>query len=204
MTDRNAPRPPRDRHLFDHILRIALVVWLGVIALTFWRAPFLLPMVLFAPIVVPAILYVAGRIGRKIYDPTGSRVPSRSAFSGPESLAVRGRFQEAVAAYELAARDEPNDPEPWLRIARIERSDLKRPQRALEALRAARTRTTDTSPTAQMIGREIADILLRDLGEPTRAMPELARLAAAHPETPIGQWAARELAEMKRAMSDER
>jgi hypothetical protein len=55
-----------------------------------------------------------------------------------------------------------------------------------------------------MIGREIADIYLKDFGAPTRAMPELARLAAAYPGTPIGTWAARELAELKQAMGDGR
>ena len=202
MADR-APRQPSDRHLFDRIMRIALGAWLGIIALTWWRAPFLLPMVIAVPIVVPIIMWVGGRIGRTMYDPTGARVPSRTADSGPESLAARGRFQEAVDAYALAAAEEPDDPEPWLRIARIERGDLKRPQRALEALRAARTRAAADSQTAQMIGREIADLYLEDLGAPRRAMPELARLAAAHPDTPIGQWAARELADLKKSIGDE-
>jgi hypothetical protein len=189
------PRAPGATDLFDRIGRINLAIW---IVIGVGGAVVFNPFFLLVPLVLPAIQSAAGRIARTVYDPTGSRVPSKSAYSQPESLAVRGRFQEAIDAYELAARDEPGDPQPWLRIARIERADMKRPERALEALRAARTRVTLESPTGQMILREIAEIQLREMGDPTRAMPELARLAAAFPHTPTGQWAATELAGLKK------
>lgn len=185
----------KDVDSFQRVNRIQLGVWI-VIAVIGTLA--FSPIFVFVPIVVPLIQYVAGRIARHVFDPTGRRVPSRPAYSGPESLAVRGRFEDAINAYEVAAREEPRDPEPWLRIARIERGDLKRPQRAIEALRAARGRVDPGSPTALLIAREIADVYLSDLREPTRAMPELARLAASHSDTPQGQWAARELAELKK------
>lgn len=156
-----------------------------------------LGMILFMNLSLRFILASAGGIARQLYEPTGSHTPSRSAYSGPESLAVRGRFEEAVAAYMVAAEEEPDDPEPWLRIARIERGDVKRPQRALEAYRAARTRVADDSPTAMLIAREIAEIHLNDSGQPQRAMPELARLVANFGGTPTGGWAARTLAELK-------
>ena len=190
----------KDVDLFQRVNRIQLGVWI-VIAVIGTLA--FSPIFVLVPIVVPLIQYLAGRFARNIFDPTGATVKSRPAYSAPESLAVRGRFEDAVSAYEAAARDEPDDPEPWLRIARIERMDLRRPQRALEALRAARALVTDASPAAQMIGREIAELHLRDLDEPRRAMPELARLAAAYPDTPTGLWAARELALLKRALAEE-
>ena len=190
-----------DLHLFDRIGRIQLAIW-GAILLygLVTMNPMFIMFALAVMIIVPLIQMVSGRVARNIFDPTGANVASKPAYSEPESLAVRGRFQEAVDAYELAARDEPEDPEPWLRIARIERTDLKRPQRAIEALRAARTRVPAESPTGQMIAREIAELMLRDLGDPQRAMPELARLAATWPDTPTGQWAARELAELKKTV----
>jgi tetratricopeptide (TPR) repeat protein len=115
----------------------------------------------------------------------------------PESLAVRGRFEEAIAAYLNAADEEPDDPEPWLRIARIERSDLGRPARAVEALRAARARVEPDSPTAMLASREIAEAWLSDPATAPRAMPELARLAAAFSGTPTAAWASRRLVELK-------
>jgi len=194
---KNPASGPRDTDVFERIGRINIAVWIviGVLGALVFS-----PIFVFVPVVLPLIQLVAGRIARTVYDPTGSRVPSRPAYSGPESLAVRGRYEDAINAYEAAAREEPGDPEPWLRIARIERGDLKRPQRALEAFRTARARVAEGSPTALMIGREIADIYLTDLHEPTRAMPELARLAASSPDSPIGQWAARELADLKKTV----
>lgn len=157
----------------------------------------LIGMPLFVYLLTRAIVGGAGGLVRQIYDPRGGATPSRPGYSQPESLAVRGRFEEAIGAYEAAAREEPDDPEPWLRIARMEHTDLRRPQRALEALRAARVRVAAESPTAMLIAREIAELYLGDLGEPTRAMPELARLATGFPDTPTGAWAKRQLAELR-------
>lgn len=190
-------------HLFDRINRIQLFVW-GAIALLalLFADPRLALLPLAILVVLPLVQVVSGRVARSMYDPSGSTVASKPSYSGPESLAVRGRFEDAVNAYAAAARDEPGDPQPWLRIARIERADLKRPRRAIEALHAARERAAPDSQTAQMIGREIAELYLFDLAEPARAMPELARIAATFPHTPTGQWAARELAYLKTRMHE--
>lgn len=154
-------------------------------------------MPLFVYFLARGIVGGAGNIARQIYDPRGGGTPSRPGYSQPESLAVRGRFEEAIAAYEAAAAEEPDDPEPWLRIARMEHTDLRRPRRALEALRAARVRVAAESPTAMLIAREIAELYLGDLREPTRAMPELARLATEFPDTPTGAWAKLQLADLR-------
>lgn len=197
------PKLPSDEDSFGRILRITLVVFIVVAVLAVIYAPPQLAVLAVAiPIVLPIVLFVGARLAKTVYNPSGARVPSRPGYSGAESLAVRGRFEDAINAYELAAQEEPTDPEPWLRIARIERSDLKRPQRAIEALRAARTRVPDDSPTAIMISKEIAETFMRDLNDPPRAMPELARLAAAFPDTPTGKWAATELAELKKSIAD--
>lgn len=152
---------------------------------------------LFMRLMMRAILGGAGGLARQLYNPSGKGTPSRPAYSHPESLAVRGRFEEAIAAYEAAAEEEPGDPEPWLRIARIEHADLRRPRRALEALRAARARVSPESATGMLIAREIAELYLGDLHEPPRAMPELARLAAGFPGTPTGDWALQQHAALR-------
>lgn len=194
-------KPPRDQDAFEVVTRTTLVVFIVVAVLSLLFLPLQLAILAMAiPLTMPVIQLVSGRVARTVYDPSGSRVPSRPSYSAAESLAVRGRFEEAINAYELAAAAESADPEPWLRIARIERSDLKRPQRALEALRAARTRVAPDSQTALMISKEIADIYLRDLKDPARAMPELARLSASFPDTPTGAWAKQELRDLKRTL----
>lgn len=198
-------KPPRDEDAFEVVTRTTVIVFVVVAVLALMFLP--LPLAILAmavPLVFPAVQLLGGRAARVVYDPRGAGVPSRAGYSAAESLAVRGRFEDAINAYELAARDEPNDPQPWLRIARIERADLKRPRRAIEALRAARTRVPDDSKTALMISKEIAETFLRDLNDPARAMPELARLAATFPETPTGAWAKKELADLKSAMERDR
>src|SRR5688500_10862575 len=198
-------KPLRDEDAFEVITRATLVVFIVVAVLSLLFLPLQLAILAMAiPLTMPVIQLVSGRVARTVYDPSGSRVPSRPSYSAAESPAVPGRFEEAINAYELAAAEEAADSEPWLRIARIERSDLKRPQRALEALRAARTRVAPDSQAALMISREIADIYVRDLEDPARAMPELARLAASFPETPTGAWARRELAKLKREIGGQR
>ena len=154
-------------------------------------------MPIFVRLMLWLILSVSSAVARQLYNPGGGSVRSRPAYSGPESLAVRGRFEEAIVAYQAAAEEEPDDPEPWLRIARIERMDLRRPQRAVEALRAARQRAPADSPTAMLISRQIAEAQLADPATASRAMPELARLAAAFPQSPTGAWAAQQLRELK-------
>ncbi len=57
---------------------------------------------------------------------------------------------------------------------------------------------------ALRIHRELAEIFLYVLREPRRAAPDLARLAEGYSHTPDGQWAARELAELKAEMARER
>ncbi|HEX6589380.1 MAG TPA: hypothetical protein VF039_10175 [Longimicrobiales bacterium] len=195
----------RDEDAFEVVTRTTLIVFVVVAILSLIYLP--LPLAILAmaiPLVMPIVQLVGGRAARVVYDPKGAGVPSRAGYSAAESLAVRGLFEDAINAYELAAADEPADPEPLLRIARIERSDLKRPQRAIEALRAARARVAPDSQTALMIAREIADTFHRDLNEPARAMPELARLAADFADTPTGAWAKRELAELKARLEQER
>ena len=200
-----SPKPVRDEDAFEVVTRTTLIAFVVVAVLALIFLPLQLAILAMAvPLLFPAIQLLGGRVARVVYDPRGAGTPSRSGYSAAESLAARGRFEDAIDAYEAAAREEPNDPQPWLRIARIERTDLKRPQRAIEALRAARTRVPADSQTALMIGKEIADLYLRDLNEPSRAMPELARLATDFPDTPTGAWAKRELADLRTEMQRER
>ena len=191
------PKPMRDEDAFEVITRTTLIVFVVVAVLALLFLPLQLAILAMAiPLVMPLVQLLSGRAARVVYDPRGAGVPSRSGYSAAESLAVRGRFEDAINAFELAARDEPEDPQPWLRIARIERSDLKRPQRAIEAMRAARARVPEDSQSAMMIAKEIAETYMRDLNDPQRAMPELARLAAAFPDSPTGAWAKKTLAEL--------
>jgi len=150
-----------------------------------------------------AILGGSGRVVRSLYVPSGRTTPSRPAYSLAESLAVRGRHLEAIAEYRRAAERERDDPEPLIRIARIQRDRLDRPQEALESLRAALARSRPASSTSLLVRREMVELYCGALEEPRRAMPQLARIAAEHDASPSARWARRRLEEMKRQLAVE-
>ena len=60
-----------------------------------------------------------------------------------------------------------------------------------------------TGAQARMVTRELIELYNRS-GHPTKAAPELARLAEIHSDTPEGEWARAELIEVKKIIAEER
>jgi tetratricopeptide (TPR) repeat protein len=151
--------------------------------------------------VVPILL--AGSAGKAALLALGSsgRAPARrKEYSFAQSLVARGLFEKALAAYQEEVARDPEDPEPYLRIGRLLRDDLGRPEEAAAWLRKAR-REAKVSPGQELIlSRELVELYRNRLGRPEKALPELARMAERFSETPDGEWAAGELAELKRGM----
>jgi tetratricopeptide (TPR) repeat protein len=128
----------------------------------------------------------------------------RSEHSWAASLAARGRFDEALAAYEGAAREDPSDPRPLLLGARLLRDDLRQPDEAARWFRRARERLPRGSPGEMVASRELVELYLRKGSDPRKALPELARAAELHADTPLGAWAAEERARIRGLGEDER
>ncbi|TVR67423.1 MAG: hypothetical protein EA422_00455 [Gemmatimonadales bacterium] len=151
--------------------------------------------------VVPILL--AGSAGKAALLALGSsgRAPARrKEYSFAQSLVARGLFEKAIDAYQEEVARAPADPEPYLRIGRLLRDELGRPDEAAAWLRRAR-RDAVMSPGQELIlSRELVELYRNRLGRPEKALPELARMAERFAETPDGEWAARELAELKRGM----
>ena len=95
-------------------------------------------------------LMVAGGAGAsaKMLIPSGSSTPHEKEYSYAESLVMRGMYEDAVSAFELAVVDEKStDPTPFLRIARIYRDHLERYEDAARWLnRALSNRAHSTTP----------------------------------------------------------
>lgn len=121
-------------------------------------------------------------------------------FSYPDSLAARGLYEPAVAAYRNAAEEHPDSPEPLLRAARVLRDGLRRYIEAIELFREVRARHGDDEGLEEVVTREIAEIHMNRLQQPERALPELARLLERHPDSPAAEWARRRMAELKSEM----
>lgn len=129
----------------------------------------------------------AGDVVGRIYG--GGNVGTQREYSHAQSLAVRGDYQGAIAAYEAAAEEFPDDPYPLLLGARVLRDDLEDPETAAEWLRRARTDRTLDRSMDMAISRELVELYDGPLETPAKALPELARLAETHPGTRSAEWA---------------
>lgn len=148
-------------------------------------------------------LVIAGGFGdlsARLYMPGGSSTPPARQYSLGDSLAARGRYAEAAAEFERAAAKYPHDPIPCLRLARLMRDSLDRPDDSVRWLRQAAARR-DCDAAAQALAiREVVEVFTNRLQQPERALPDLARLAESHAGTPAGHWARREMADIRQAM----
>jgi tetratricopeptide (TPR) repeat protein len=137
----------------------------------------------------------AGDLAGRIYG--GGHVGTKREYSRAQALAMRGEYRAAVAEYEAAAEEFPEDPEPLILGARVLRDGLKDLEAAAEWLRRARDRPR-LQPSADItIARELVDLYDGPLETPEKALPELARIAATYPGTTAGEWAGRQLARLR-------
>lgn len=138
-----------------------------------------------------------GALMSTIHLPSGStRSPDRG-YSRAETMAARGIYEEAVHIYETAAQERPDDPEPCLRLARLHRDETGRHEESARWFRRARRRQGASEDLDRQICRELIELYRRHMEKPRRAIPELARLAARHPDGPDGEWARREHRRLK-------
>jgi tetratricopeptide (TPR) repeat protein len=149
------------------------------------------------PLVVAAL---SGRAAGTLYSPSGSGTPRKREFSHAESLAARGLYDEAVAAFEVAIAENPTDPVPHLRVARIHRDRSRRYEDATRWFKSAFDLMEPGSGPALLTLKELVELHTVKLGTPARTAPLLARLAAERADTPEGKWAAEELSRVKERM----
>ncbi|MBI4420997.1 MAG: tetratricopeptide repeat protein [Gemmatimonadetes bacterium] len=156
---------------------------------------------LFSFLVVRALMAGAGAAAGTIYAPSGDSTPHKREYSLPQSLALRGRYEEAIRAYQDCCAEFPDDPEPYIRIARLYREELGRPEDAVSWFKKARAEARLQPELEALVTQEIIEAFTYKLAAPRRAMPELARLAERFPGTREGNWAAQRLRELKEEMA---
>lgn len=150
---------------------------------------------------VLATVHLAGRAASTLYAPSSGAPPRKKEYSQAESLVARGRYQEAVTAFELAVVDDPTDPTPYLRVARIMRDNLGAHEDAARWFRRALRESQAPPGVALLARRELVELYTHRMGAPERALPELARMAEELAGTPDGARAAAELASIKARMA---
>ncbi|GBD32070.1 hypothetical protein HRbin33_01032 [bacterium HR33] len=139
----------------------------------------------------------AGALMGKIYHPSGKSTPRRPEYSDAQALVLRGLFQEAIDCYQGYAAEYSSDPEPCAAIARIYRDHLGQYQEAVSWFRRARLAQDVTAAQEILFTREIIETYISKLGEPRRAIPELARLADRFAGTREGELAKQELKRLR-------
>jgi len=162
--------------------------WVPVAALGFFGGT-----VLFAYLLVST----GGRAAGTLHNPSGGSTPYRGQHSGAEALKVRGDYRGAIAAYEKAAAAQPDDPRPVIEIARIYRDHLDDPAAAVTWFKRAIAHEGIDSGHRFLTIRELCELYTGRLDDPRRALPILARVAETREGTREGDWAARELREVK-------
>lgn len=156
-----------------------------------WAGTFVIPLVSAA---------LGGRAAGTLYNPSGSSTPRRREYSHAESLVARGFHREAVEAFEIAVAEGPTDPTPYLRIARLCRDQLGRPEDGARWFKRALAESEMSESVSLLTARELVELYTVKLSQPGRAAPVLARIAEERGGTKLGDWAAEELASLKAAM----
>jgi endonuclease III len=147
--------------------------------------------------VVTGMADSAGRAAGSVIMPSGATTPGPREYSQGAALAAAGKLPAAIREYEQNSAHWPLDPEPRVRLARLYRDQMRQYENAaywfIQVLQIPQL-----APATQgAITRELAELYMQVMNEPTRALPILARLAAEQPSTPAGSWARTELAELK-------
>ena len=145
----------------------------------------------------------AGKLVGTIHGPSGKSTPVVREYSYPESLAIRGRYEDAIDAYQVCCTDYPEDPEPYVRVARIYRDNLSQYDEALLWFKRARTEATISRGHELLITQEIIEIYTRKLNTPERAIPELARIAQKYAGDPGGESAKQELHRLRKGLGEQ-
>ncbi len=170
--------------------------------------PFLLALLGFITPIICALVFAevamrsAGAATKALYNPRGTAV--RPEYSRAESLVARGEYEDAAAAYEAECLEHPEDPEPYVRLARLLRDHLGRHEEAVTWFTRARSDAQLKGLQGLVITQEIVELYVHKLRTPRRAIPELTLLCQRYPNTPAAQAARRELSEMRALLERER
>lgn len=201
----NVPRSePTSRHLPDtvtHVLPLGLGFGIGVMWLVFTHGvlPIYLPLATAAGLWlgVQIATRLAGGIAERYTTRVGATTPHQPDYSRAQALASQGHYRDAIGAYEIAAAEAGGDPQPYLAIARICRDALGDPEEAAAWFRRARRDGHLDRGQELLIAQELVELYRAKLGDPRRAIPELARIVQLAPGTPSATAAADELAALR-------
>lgn len=173
--------------------RLGLPVWIGAVV----GAAFVILTVRFV------LRGVARLVIGSIFGAGSTSTPRRREYSLAESLLARGDDRGAIEAFERHVTDDPGDPEPYLRIARLYRDRLEQPEPAAAWLDRCRRASRIDPGLELVVTQELIELYLNKLQQPRKAIPELNLICHKFPGTPNAAAAERELVELRAMLAVE-
>jgi len=199
-------RGPRTRdtsRLAQHVGPLVLGFGIGVVWVVWTGLPPYTPVLVagFVWGVVQIALGGAGGIAARYLGLRGATTPPKRDYSAAQALVARGRYQEALGAYEIAAAESDGDAEPYLAIARLLRDHLADFETAAAWFRRARRDARLSTGQQLLVAEELIELYTTKLQDTRRAIPELARIPELVPGSPQADAAARQLAELRNQLN---
>ncbi len=148
----------------------------------------------------------SGAAAGMFYAPRGGSTPYRPELSHIEALVARGDYQAAATLYRetIGGAAAAPDSEPMVKLARLYRDHLAKPEAAAEYFRRARALDESTAGLKLHLTEELI-ALHRSTGQLGKAITELARLADMVRGSAREELIRQELIELKRqTASDDR
>jgi hypothetical protein len=187
------------RHLVEHVGPPIIGFGAGTMWVIFAHMPIYTPVLVAAGVwaITQLAIMVGSAVTRRYLGLTSDTTPPRREYSAAQALVAQGRYEEAAGAWEIAAAESGGHPEPYLALARLFRDQLGRPDDAAAWFRRARRDATLPPGHDLLVSQELIELYRTKLGQPQRAIPELARICARFPGTPNADAAERELAALR-------
>jgi hypothetical protein len=142
---------------------------------------------------------IMGRTTSQILHP--SSTARGREYSGVAALVARGRYQDAILAYETAAAEYPDDYIPCLKLAALLSERVGDAEGSLRWYREARRRGVHPAEERAVM-RQMVEAAERG-GNGLLAAPDLARYAEERTGTDEEAWARRTLVELKQALRED-
>jgi hypothetical protein len=129
--------------------------------------------------------------------------PYIEQYSYQQALVMQGRLDEALSTYEAIIVEPNSTVDVRIRAAELYAREAKKPERAAQLFREVIRDPRCTVGEEIYSANRLADLLTGPLGQPGRAIVELARLADRYPKSVVGDRARQAIRSLK-ALAAER
>lgn len=145
----------------------------------------------------------AASLAKKTHNPSGESTPHKREYSRARAHQIRGEFAQAIAMWQLHCTEHPEDPEPYIELARLYHNELGDFENAVRWFKKARDESDIDSGRALLATQEIIEVYTRKMNQPKRAIPELALLLEKWSGSPGADSARRQLQDLRAQLASE-